>query len=182
MPIVDRYTTDTVHWYITDTLPTTLSRPTVGWSVDQYSTDIPTSLSTEMSSAMSSDIRYKTHDPSYISLFSTRWYIDLARVKSEALVETFKKSLSKVKFSKPGIIFTVHELVLPFCIPYDFMVWTPSCTGLAHFTSISCLQFFSLGSWYLFCDTRSQMNVGDFLFTTGLFIVFPAVFNSVFLS
>ena len=57
MPIVDRYTTDTVYWYITDTLPTTLSRPTVGWSVDQYSTDIPTSLSTEMSSAMSSDFR-----------------------------------------------------------------------------------------------------------------------------
>lgn len=72
MPIVNRYTTDTVHWYITDTLPTTLSRPTFGWSVDQYSTDIPTSLSTEMSSAMSSDIRYMTHDPSYISLFITR--------------------------------------------------------------------------------------------------------------
>ena len=29
-------------------------------------------------------------------------------------------------------------------------------TGLAHFASISCVQCFSLGSWYLFCDTRSQ--------------------------
>ena len=182
MPIVDRYTTDTVHWYITDTLPTTLSRPTVGWSVDQYSTDIPTSLSTEMSSAMSSDIRYKTHDPSYISLFSTRWYIDLARAKSEALVETFKKSLSKVKFSKPGIIFTVHELVtVLYALRFhglDAILYRPGTLYL----DLICLQFFSLGSWYLFCDTRSQMNVGDFLFTTGLFIVFPAVFNSVFLS
>ena len=38
----------------------------------------------------------------------------------------------------------------------DSTVWTPSLTGLAHFASISCVQCFSLGSWYLFCDTRSQ--------------------------
>ena len=43
-------------------------------------------------------------------------------------------------------------------MPCDFMVWTPSWTGLAHFASISCVQFFSPGSWYLFCDTRSQMK------------------------
>ena len=43
-------------------------------------------------------------------------------------------------------------------MPFDFTVWTPSWTGLAHFASISCVQFFSPGSWYLFCDTRSQMK------------------------
>ena len=43
-------------------------------------------------------------------------------------------------------------------MPGDFTVWTPSWTGLAHFASISCVQFFSSGSWYLFCDTRSQMK------------------------
>ena len=43
-------------------------------------------------------------------------------------------------------------------MPCDFMVWTPSWTGLAHFASISCVQFFSPRSWYLFCDTRSQMK------------------------
>ena len=37
-------------------------------------------------------------------------------------------------------------------------LWTPSWTSLAHFASISCVQFFSLGSWYPFCDTRSQMK------------------------
>ena len=29
---------------------------------------------------------------------------------------------------------------------------------LAHFVSISCVQFFSPGNWYLFCDTRSQIK------------------------
>ena len=43
-------------------------------------------------------------------------------------------------------------------MPCDFTVWTPSWTGLAHFASISCIQFFSPGSWYLFCDTRSKMK------------------------
>ena len=47
-------------------------------------------------------------------------------------------------------------------MPGDFTVWTPSWTGLAHFASISCAQFFSLGSWYLFCDTRSQMKLWRF--------------------
>ena len=41
-------------------------------------------------------------------------------------------------------------------MPCDSTVWTPSWTGLAHFASISCVQCFSLGSWCLFCDTRSQ--------------------------
>ena len=45
-----------------------------------------------------------------------------------------------------------------FSMPCDFTVWTPSWTGLAHFTSISRVQFFPPGSWYLFCDTRSQMK------------------------
>ena len=34
-------------------------------------------------------------------------------------------------------------------MPCDFTVWTPFRTGLAHFASISCVQFFSPGSWYL---------------------------------
>ena len=43
-------------------------------------------------------------------------------------------------------------------MPCDFTVWTPSWIGLADFASISCVQFFSPGSWYLFCDTHSQMK------------------------
>ena len=43
-------------------------------------------------------------------------------------------------------------------MPCDFMVWMPSWTGLAHFASISPVHFFSPVSWYLFCDTRSQMK------------------------
>ena len=32
---------------------------------------------------------------------------------------------------------------------------------LAHFASISCVQFFSPGNWYLFCDTRSLACVAS---------------------
>ena len=35
-------------------------------------------------------------------------------------------------------------------------------TGPAHFALISCVQFFSPGSLYLFCDTRSQMKHWQF--------------------
>ena len=49
----------------------------------------------------------------------------------------------------------------------DSTVWTPSLTGLAHFASISCVQCFSLGSWYLFCDTRSQSFCAKNSFNLG---------------
>ena len=47
-----------------------------------------------------------------------------------------------------------------------YTVWTSSWTGLAYFTSISCFQFVSPGSQYLFCDTRSFTDV--YYFTTLL--------------
>ena len=43
-------------------------------------------------------------------------------------------------------------------MPCHITVWTLSWTGLVHFASILCVQFFSPGSWYLFCDTRSQIK------------------------
>ena len=53
-------------------------------------------------------------------------------------------------------------------------------TGLAHFASISCIQFFSPGSWYLFCDTRSQMKGWRFSVYRRFVFVFLAVFNYYF--
>ena len=53
--------------------------------------------------------------------------------------------------------------------------------GQAWHISFILPRSFSPGSWYLFCDTHLQFirrwSVGDFLFTTGLFIVFLTVFN-----
>ena len=46
---------------------------------------------------------------------------------------------------------TVHEVVTVL-----YAMWTPSWTGWH--ISIPCVQFFSPGNWYLFCDTRSQMK------------------------
>ena len=57
-------------------------------------------------------------------------------------------------------------------MPCDFTVSTPPWTGLAHFASISCIQFFSPRSWYLFCDTCSQIKGWRFSVTTGLFLFF----------
>ena len=55
-------------------------------------------------------------------------------------------------------------LKLYLVMPCDFTVWMPSWTGLAHFASISCVQFFSPGSWYLFSDPRSQMKRWRFFY------------------
>ena len=65
-------------------------------------------------------------------------------------------------------------------MPCDYTVWTPSWTGLARFASMSCVQFFSPGSRYLFCDTRWQMKRWWFS-VYYRFVYSFAVFNQVFL-
>ena len=65
-------------------------------------------------------------------------------------------------------------------MPCDFTVWMPSWTGLAHFASISCVQFFSPGSWYLFCDTRSQMKCWRFSVYYRFVFSFSRSFQSSF--
>ena len=64
-------------------------------------------------------------------------------------------------------------------MPCDYTVWTPSWTGLARFASMSCVQFFSPGSRYLFCDTRWQMKRWWFS-VYYRFVYNFAVFNQVF--
>ena len=63
---------------------------------------------------------------------------------------------------------------------HDFMVWTPSWTGLAHFASLSCVQFCSPGSWYLVCDTRLQMKHCWFSVYYRLVHSFPSQFTIKF--
>ena len=46
-----------------------------------------------------------------------------------------------------------------------------SWAGLAHFASMSCDQFFAPGEGIYFLTLVRRWNVGDFLFTTVLFIV-----------
>ena len=47
---------------------------------------------------------------------------------------------------------------------------------LAHFPSISSVQFFSPGNWYLFCGSFTGETSAS-LFMTGLFIVFSHSFQ-----
>ena len=63
---------------------------------------------------------------------------------------------------------------------HDFMVWTPSWTGLAHFASLSCVQFCSPGSWYLVCDTHLQMKHCWFSVYYRLVHSFPSQFTIKF--
>ena len=58
---------------------------------------------------------------------------------------------------EPYYLCTIHEVVTVL-YAMRFHGLDALLPGLAHFTSISCVQFFSPGSWYLFCDTRSQMK------------------------
>ena len=62
---------------------------------------------------------------------------------------------------EPYYLCTIHEVVTVL-YAMRFHGLDALLPGLAHFTSISCVQFFSPGSWYLFCDTRSQTKCWRF--------------------
>ena len=58
---------------------------------------------------------------------------------------------------EPYYVCTIHETVtVLYAMPFHGL--DAILPGPAHFASISCVQFFSPRSWYLFCDTCSQMK------------------------
>ena len=83
--------------------------------------------------------------------------------QSEALVETFKKSLSKVKFSKPGIIFTVHELVtVLYALRFhglDAILYRPGTLYLDLMSSVFLTRELVSILWLLFPDERWRFSV-----------------------
>ena len=64
----------------------------------------------------------------------------------------------KLRFLFSGLLFVYRTRGSIRRVDGLFAIFVRLRTGLTHFASISCVQFFSPGSGYLFCDTRSQMK------------------------